>query len=100
VAEPGASFPEVSVAEPDVAGAAPEGGVAVAAAVAATGAGAERDTGGRGRGDEHPPVAIGEIHVHVSEPAGARAADPTGSDPLALLAPYAQGLTARRDGVR
>ena len=40
----------------------------------------------------HPPVTIGEIHVHVTEPAGAAA------DPLALLAPYARGLTARRDG--
>lgn len=40
----------------------------------------------------HPPVTIGEIHVHVAEPA------PAGADPLALLAPYARGLTARRDG--
>jgi hypothetical protein len=40
----------------------------------------------------HPPVTIGEIHVHVTEPAAAAA------DPLSLLAPYAQGLTARRDG--
>jgi hypothetical protein len=42
----------------------------------------------------HPPVTIGEIHVHVTEPAAA------GDDPLGLLAPYAGGLTARRDGVR
>ena len=40
----------------------------------------------------HPPVTIGEIHVHVAEPPSAAA------DPLALLAPYAGGLTARRDG--
>jgi syndecan 1 len=40
----------------------------------------------------HPPVTIGEIHVHVTEPAAAAA------DPFSLLAPYAQGLTARRDG--
>lgn len=40
----------------------------------------------------HPPVTIGEIHVHVAEPPSAAA------DPLALLAPYARGLTARRDG--
>lgn len=40
----------------------------------------------------HPPVTIGEIHVHVTEPA------PPGADPLALLAPYTRGLTARRDG--
>jgi len=40
----------------------------------------------------HPPVTIGEIHVHVAEPPAAAA------DPLALLAPYARGLTARRDG--
>jgi hypothetical protein len=42
----------------------------------------------------HPPVAIGEIHVHVAAPPAA------GADPLALLAPYALGLTARRDGAR
>jgi hypothetical protein len=42
----------------------------------------------------HPPVTIGEIHVHVTEPAAAAA------DPFSLLAPYAQGLTARRDGAR
>jgi len=40
----------------------------------------------------HPPVTIGEIHVHVAEPPSAAA------DPLALLAPYARGLTARGDG--
>jgi hypothetical protein len=40
----------------------------------------------------HPPVTIGEIHVHVAEPPSAAA------DPLALLAPYARGLTARQDG--
>jgi hypothetical protein len=45
-------------------------------------------------GTAHPPVTIGEIHVHVAEPA------PAGADPLALLAPYARGLTARRDGAR
>ena len=42
----------------------------------------------------HPPVTIGEIHVHVAEPA------PSTADPLALLAPYRQGLTARRGGAR
>ena len=41
-----------------------------------------------------PPVTIGEIHVHVAEPA------PASADPLALLAPYARGLTARPDGAR
>jgi hypothetical protein len=41
-----------------------------------------------------PPVTIGEIHVHVTEPARAAA------DPLALLAPYTNGLTARRGGAR
>lgn len=40
----------------------------------------------------HPPVTIGEIHVHVTEPAAVAA------DPFSLLAPYAQGLTARRGG--
>ena len=45
-------------------------------------------------GTEYPPVTIGEIHVHVTEPAAAR------PDPLALLAPYARGLTARREGPR
>jgi hypothetical protein len=42
----------------------------------------------------HPPVSIGEIHVHVAESA------PAAADPLALLAPYSQGLTARRGGPR
>ncbi|MET9019925.1 hypothetical protein ABZV93_08085 [Actinopolymorpha sp. NPDC004070] len=37
-----------------------------------------------------PPVTIGEIHVHEAGPERAPA------DPLALLAPYAAGLTARR----
>jgi hypothetical protein len=32
--------------------------------------------------------------VHVTEPA------PAAADPLALLAPYGQGLTARRGGAR
>jgi hypothetical protein len=60
---------------------------------------AERGVGVRGTaagpraGHQYPPVTIGEIHVHVSEPGG-------GPDPLALLAPYARGLTARRDGAR
>jgi hypothetical protein len=40
--------------------------------------------------DRTPPVTIGEIHVHVAAPAEA------GPDPLALLAPWANGLTARR----
>jgi len=38
----------------------------------------------------HPPVIIGEIHVHEA------AAAPAPADPLGLLAPYAGGLTARR----
>jgi hypothetical protein len=42
----------------------------------------------------HPPVSIGEIHVHVTEPA------PAAADPLALLTPYGRGLTARRGGTR
>lgn len=42
----------------------------------------------------HPPVSIGEIHVHVAEPA------PAAADPLALLTLYGQGLTARRGGNR
>jgi hypothetical protein len=42
----------------------------------------------------HPPVSIGEIHVHVAEPA------PAAADPLALLTPYGHGLTARRGGIR
>lgn len=42
----------------------------------------------------HPPVSIGEIHVHVAEPA------PAAADPLALLTPFGQGLTARRGGIR
>ena len=42
----------------------------------------------------HPPVSIGEIHVHVAESA------PAAADPLALLTPYGQGLTARRGGIR
>jgi hypothetical protein len=42
----------------------------------------------------HPPVSIGEIHVHVTEPA------PAAADPLALLTPYGHGLTARRGGSR
>jgi hypothetical protein len=37
-----------------------------------------------------PPVTIGEIHVHVAAPAEAP------PDPLALLAPWANGLTSRR----
>jgi hypothetical protein len=40
-----------------------------------------------------PPVTIGEIHVHVAGPAE------TAADPLAMLAPYTGGLTARRAGV-
>ena len=40
----------------------------------------------------HPPVQIGEIHVHVAAPASA------GPDALALLAPWSGGLTARRAG--
>ena len=44
--------------------------------------------------DAAPPVSIGEIHVHVAAPAG-----PT-PDPLALLAPYADGITSRRAGAR
>lgn len=40
--------------------------------------------------DNTPPVAIGEINVHVAAPAEAKL------DPLALLAPWANGLTARR----
>jgi hypothetical protein len=36
-----------------------------------------------------PPVTIGEIHIHEAAHAGPAA------DPLALLAPYAGGLTAR-----
>lgn len=48
--------------------------------------------GGPRAAPAHPPVTIGEIHVHVTEP------PPAAADPLALLAPYAQGLTARRDG--
>lgn len=46
------------------------------------------------RVDAAPPVSIGEIHVHVAAPAGAT------PDPLALLAPYADGITARRAGAR
>jgi len=42
----------------------------------------------------HPPVSIGEIHVHVTE------SGPAAADPLALLTPYGQGLTARRGGTR
>ena len=38
-----------------------------------------------------PPVTIGEIHIHEAVPAAAPA------DPLALLAPYGGGLTARRN---
>jgi hypothetical protein len=49
--------------------------------------------GGPYPGPVHPPVSIGEIHVHVTEPAV------SGADPLALLTPYARGLTARRGGV-
>jgi hypothetical protein len=37
-----------------------------------------------------PPVTIGEIHIHEAVPAAPPA------DPLALLAPYGGGLTARR----
>lgn len=40
-----------------------------------------------------PSVTIGEIHVHTRESRPA-------PDPLALLAPYANGLTARRDDRR
>jgi len=40
--------------------------------------------------DVPPPVSIGEIHVHVTAPPEPAA------DPMALLAPYAGGLTARR----
>jgi hypothetical protein len=45
-------------------------------------------------GPAHPPVSIGEIHVHMAEPA------PAAADPLTLLKPYGQGLTARRGGIR
>ncbi|MCW3819211.1 hypothetical protein ONA91_32695 [Micromonospora sp. DR5-3] len=38
----------------------------------------------------HPPVTIGEIHVHQAAPVQAP------PDPLSLLSPYAGGLTARR----
>jgi hypothetical protein len=41
-----------------------------------------------------PPVSIGEIHVHVTAPAEPPA------DPMALLAPYTHGLTARREALR
>ena len=46
------------------------------------------------RVDAAPSVSIGEIHVHVAAPAGPN------PDPLALLAPYADGITARRAGAR
>lgn len=44
--------------------------------------------------DPTPPVSIGEIHVHVENPPA------SSPDPLALLAPYAKGLTARREVLR
>jgi len=40
--------------------------------------------------EQAPPVSIGEIHVHVAAPPGPP------PDPLAALAPYASGITARR----
>ncbi|MFL0240011.1 hypothetical protein [Mycobacterium sp. SMC-17] len=40
--------------------------------------------------DVSPPVSIGEIHVHVTAPSDSAA------DPMTLLEPYANGLTARR----
>jgi hypothetical protein len=50
------------------------------------------EPGGSRAETAQPPVTIGEIHVHVVEPPSAAA------DPLVLLTPYAQGLTATRGG--
>jgi hypothetical protein len=69
-------------------------GPALAAPPADTAAGIPAPREGARPAPGHPPVAIGEIHVHVAAPPAA------GTDPLALLAPYALGLTARRDGAR